>query len=62
MKWVVVAIVVFVAGYTVVNLLFRKPGRAYRPYQDAQDRATRLVVTLEQRDDRWTVVRFRAAD
>ncbi len=40
MKWVVVAIVVFVVGYTVVNLVFRKPGRAYRPYQDAQDRAT----------------------
>jgi hypothetical protein len=40
MKWVVVAIVVFVVGYTMVNLYFRKPGRAYRPYQDAQDRAT----------------------
>jgi hypothetical protein len=40
MKWIVVAIVVFVAGYTVVNLYFRKPGRAYRPYQDSQDRAT----------------------
>jgi hypothetical protein len=40
MKWIIVAIVVFVAGYTVVNLIFRKPGRGYRPYQDAQDRAT----------------------
>jgi hypothetical protein len=40
MKWVVAAIVVFMAGYTVVNLVFRKPGQAYRPYQDAQDRAT----------------------
>src|ERR1700741_540531 len=40
MKWVVVAIVVFVVGYTMVNLYFRKPGQAYRPYQDAQDRAT----------------------
>jgi hypothetical protein len=40
MKWIVLAIVVFVAGYTVVNLFFRKPGRGYRPYQDAQDRAT----------------------
>jgi hypothetical protein len=29
-----------VAGYTAVNLLYRKPGPAYRPYQDAQDRAT----------------------
>lgn len=40
MKWIILAIVVFVAGYTVVNLFFRKPGRGYRPYQDAQDRAT----------------------
>jgi hypothetical protein len=40
MKWIVVAIVVFAAGYTAVNLWFRKPGQAYRPYQDAQDRAT----------------------
>lgn len=40
MKWIVAAIVVFAAGYTVVNLYFRKPGPAYRPYQDAQDRAT----------------------
>jgi len=40
MKWIVVAIVVFMAGYTAVNFYYRKPGRAYRPYQDAQDRAT----------------------
>jgi len=40
MKWIVVVILVFVAGYTAVNLYFRKPGQAYRPYQDAQDRAT----------------------
>ena len=40
MKWVVLVIVVFMGGYTVVNFYFRKPGQAYRPYQDAQDRAT----------------------
>lgn len=40
MKWIVVAIVVFIVGYTAVNLFFRKAGRPYRPYQDAQDRAT----------------------
>ncbi len=40
MKWIIAAIVVFVVGYTVVNLYFRKPGKAYRPYQDANDRAT----------------------
>lgn len=40
MKWVVLAIVIGLAGYTAVNLYYRKPGRGYRPYQDAQDRAT----------------------
>ncbi len=40
MKWVVLAIVVGLVGYTAVNLYYRKPGGGYRPYQDAQDRAT----------------------
>jgi hypothetical protein len=40
MKWIALSIVVFAVGYTAVNLYFRKPGKAYRPYQDAQDRAT----------------------
>ena len=46
MKWIVAAIIIFVIGYTAVNFYFRKPGRAYRPYQDSQDRATtaRLVA------------------
>jgi len=40
MKWIVLAIVIFMVGYTAVNFFFRKKGPAYRPYQDAQDRAT----------------------
>ena len=40
MKWIIVAIVIFVVGYTAVNFFYRKKGPAYRPYQDAQDRAT----------------------
>ncbi|HEY4247687.1 MAG TPA: hypothetical protein VGM64_12570 [Lacunisphaera sp.] len=40
MKWIVMAIVLFIAGSTWVNLRYRKPGASYRPYQDAQDRAT----------------------
>lgn len=40
MKWIVISIIVFVLGYSLVNFYFRKPGRGYRPYQDAQDRAT----------------------
>jgi len=44
MKWVVVAILVFVVGYTVVMLLYRKPDKPYRPYQDSADRATTLKL------------------
>jgi hypothetical protein len=40
MKWIALAIAVFIAGYTVITLQFRKPGPAHRPYQDARDRAT----------------------
>jgi hypothetical protein len=40
MKWIILAIVIFVVGYTAVNFFYRKKGPAYRPYQDAQDRAT----------------------
>lgn len=40
MKWIVVAIAIFIVGYTAVNLYLRKPGQPYRPYQDSQDRAT----------------------
>lgn len=40
MKWIVIAIVVFVVGYTLVNLYYRKPGRAFRPYEDMNNRAT----------------------
>ena len=40
MKWIVLAIAVFVVGYTLVNLYFRKPGRGFRPYEDMNSRAT----------------------
>ena len=40
MKWIVLAILLFVVPYTFLTLHYRKPGPAYRPYQDAQDRAT----------------------
>jgi hypothetical protein len=46
MKWIVLIIVVFVVGYTLVNVYFRKPGRGFRPYEDMNNRATtaRLVA------------------
>jgi hypothetical protein len=40
MKWVGLAIAVFIAGYTAVNLFFRKPGREHRPYEDMANRFT----------------------
>jgi hypothetical protein len=46
MKWIVGAIVLFIVGYTLVNVYFRKPGRAFRPAEDMNNRATtaRLVA------------------
>lgn len=40
MKWVVLAIVLFVAGYTLVNIFYRKKGPAFKPYEDMNKRAT----------------------
>ncbi len=40
MKWIVLAIVGFIACYTVVTLSFRKEGPAYQPYHDAKEQAT----------------------
>lgn len=40
MKWVVLVIAVFVVGYTVVNVFYRKPGKAHEPAADMKQRAT----------------------
>lgn len=40
MKWIVLAIVLFVVGYTLVNVFYRKKGPAFRPYEDMNKRAT----------------------
>ena len=39
MKWIVVAILLFIAIYTPITLLYRKPGKTFEPYQDTKDRA-----------------------
>jgi hypothetical protein len=39
MKWIVVAILVFIPIYTYLTLHFRRPGPAFNPYQDMRDRA-----------------------
>jgi hypothetical protein len=40
MKWIVLAILVFIAGYTFITLRYRKPGKSYEPYRQTRDRAT----------------------
>jgi len=39
MKWIVLAIVLFIPVYTYLTLHYRRPGAAFRPYQDMRDRA-----------------------
>ncbi len=40
MKWIALAILLFIATYTFITLQFRKSGPAYQPYKDTKDRAT----------------------
>ena len=42
MKWVVVAIIAVIVPYTFLTLYYRKPGKAFEPYHDMQDRANTL--------------------
>ncbi len=42
MKWIVVVIVAVLVPYTYLTLHFRKPGPAFEPYHDLQDRANTL--------------------
>ena len=39
MKWVVLVTVLVIGVYTYLTLHFRRPGPAFRPYQDMRDRA-----------------------
>ena len=51
MKWVVLAILLFLVPYTFLTLHYRKPGPAYRPYEDMKNRANtgRLLSAGYQR-------------
>ena len=40
MKWIVLAIALFVGAYTFLTLYYRKSGPAYRPFQDSKEKAT----------------------
>jgi hypothetical protein len=39
MKWILLAIILFIPLYTWLTLHYRRPGPAFRPYQDMRDRA-----------------------
>jgi hypothetical protein len=39
MRWIVVAILVFIPIYTYLTLHYRRPGPAFNPYRDMRDRA-----------------------
>lgn len=51
MKWVVLAIIVLIVPYTFLTLHYRKPGPAFRPYEDNKNRANtvRLLSAGYQR-------------
>lgn len=40
MKWVVLAIAVFIVGYTVINILYRKPGKGHEPAAEMRQRVS----------------------
>ena len=38
MKWIILAMILFVVPYTYLTLHFRKPGPSYEPYRDAREK------------------------
>jgi hypothetical protein len=71
LRWVVIAIVVFIVAYTFLRIHFGKPGRAFEPFHDLNEPpgAGRLValgyeripVELERPADPMPVSRFAPA-
>ena len=61
MKWLVLTIALVIVPYTFLTLYYRKPGPAYRPYQDAQERAN-VVRLLSAGYKRLTLAAQRPAD
>ena len=51
MKWIVLAIMLVIVPYTFLTLRYRKPGPAFRPYEDMKNRAnvSRLLAAGYQR-------------
>jgi hypothetical protein len=61
MKWVVLAIIAFIVPYTYLELHFRKPGPAYRPYEDTRNRINNARL-LSAGYQRVTLTAERPAD
>ncbi len=40
MKWVALAIAIFIIGYTLINLRYRKPGKGHEPAAEMKQRVT----------------------
>jgi hypothetical protein len=57
MKWILVAILVFIIPYTWLMVRYRKPGRGYEPFRDTQEKTRlgqagyrRITLAAEQSD------------
>jgi len=61
MKWIVLAIALFVPAYTWLTLRYRRPGPAFKPYQDMRDRAD-VVRLLRAGYKRVSIDASRPAD
>lgn len=61
MKWIVVVIVAVILPYTYLTLHYRKPGKAFEPYHDMEDRANTMRL-LSAGFQRITVAAARPAD
>ncbi|MDD2764926.1 MAG: hypothetical protein PHE83_13235 [Opitutaceae bacterium] len=71
LRWIVLAIVLFILGYTVLRLHYGKRGRSFEPYHDLGERATterllrlgyqRIPVEIERLADPLPPARFAPA-
>ncbi len=61
MKWVFVAILACIIPYTWITFNYRKPGPAFRPYEDSKNRAN-VMRLLDARYRRFVVPAQRNAD
>jgi hypothetical protein len=61
MKWIVLSIIVFIPAYTFLTLHFRRPGPAFRPYQDLRER-TDVVRLLKAGYQRVAIEAARPAE